>query len=86
MKTLVLGLIRVGWWVLLPIKVMLGTPRCCRFLPTCSCYCREAVQRHGSGWGLWLGLRRILRCHPWGGSGYDPVPDGPVSVAFKITN
>lgn len=46
----------------------------CRFTPTCSAYAREAVARHGAVRGTWLALRRFVRCHPWGGSGYDPVP------------
>lgn len=50
------------------------TPPSCRFTPTCSVYAMEALQKHGPFKGLWLTLRRILRCHPWGGSGYDPVP------------
>ena len=49
-------------------------PPCCRFTPTCSAYAIEALQNHGALKGSWLALRRILRCHPWGGSGYDPVP------------
>ncbi|MDE5940710.1 MAG: membrane protein insertion efficiency factor YidD [Muribaculaceae bacterium] len=49
-------------------------PRSCRFTPTCSQYAIEALRRHGPVRGVWLTLRRILRCHPWGGSGYDPVP------------
>jgi len=47
----------------------------CRFTPTCSHYMLEAVEKHGGLRGGWLGLCRIARCHPWGGLGYDPVPD-----------
>ncbi len=49
-------------------------PPACRFTPTCSQYAVEAIQKHGPIKGLYLALRRLLRCHPWGGSGYDPVP------------
>ena len=47
----------------------------CRHLPTCSDYALEAIDQNGSWRGLWLTLSRIMRCHPWGTSGYDPVPD-----------
>ncbi len=46
----------------------------CRFAPSCSHYAIEAYERHGALRGTWLTLRRLLRCHPWGGSGFDPVP------------
>ena len=51
-------------------------PPSCRFTPTCSGYAEEAIRRHGAGRGGWLALRRVLRCHPFGGNGFDPVP-GP---------
>lgn len=50
------------------------TPPSCRFTPTCSQYAIEAIRKHGPFKGMYLAMRRILRCHPWGGSGYDPVP------------
>ncbi len=50
------------------------TPPACRYTPTCSQYAQEAIRKYGPFRGGWLALKRILRCHPWGGSGYDPVP------------
>jgi len=50
------------------------TPATCRFQPTCSYYMVEALQTHGLFYGGYLGIKRILSCHPWGKSGYDPVP------------
>ena len=50
------------------------TPPSCRYTPTCSQYAIEALRKHGPFKGMYLAIRRILRCHPLGGSGYDPVP------------
>ena len=50
------------------------TPPSCRYTPTCSEYALQALRKYGPFKGGWLALKRILRCHPWGGSGYDPVP------------
>ena len=49
-------------------------PPMCRFTPTCSQYALQALRKHGPIKGVWLTVKRLLRCHPWGGSGYDPVP------------
>lgn len=49
----------------------------CRYYPSCSHYAMEALARHGAGRGGWLALRRLARCHPFGGHGFDPVPDAP---------
>ncbi|MDJ1500717.1 membrane protein insertion efficiency factor YidD [Xanthocytophaga agilis] len=49
-------------------------PSSCRFTPSCSHYGIDAIRKHGAIKGGWLTLRRISRCHPWGGHGYDPVP------------
>jgi putative membrane protein insertion efficiency factor len=57
-------------WRLLSVHL---TPRC-RFHPSCSAYALEALESHGAARGTWLALRRLARCHPWGGSGLDPVP------------
>ena len=50
------------------------TPAACRYTPTCSQYALEAIKKYGPFKGGWLAFKRILRCNPWGGSGYDPVP------------
>lgn len=56
-------------WIISPLL-----PDACRYSPTCSAYMIEAVQKHGIFKGTWLGLKRMGRCHPWGGHGHDPVP------------
>ena len=66
----VLGLLRAYKVLLSPLFT--GS---CRFQPSCADYMAEAVRRHGAARGVWLGLRRLSRCHPFGGHGLDPVPD-----------
>ena len=70
-KTMVLHVL--GWYG----QYRALQPAACRFDPTCSSYTREAVEVHGAGKGLYYGTRRVLRCHPLGGRGYDPVPERP---------
>ncbi|MDG1457176.1 MAG: membrane protein insertion efficiency factor YidD [Pseudoprimorskyibacter sp.] len=67
------------WLLILPIRAyrLFLSPwlgHSCRFQPSCSAYAIEALQIHGPVRGLWLTVRRITRCHPWGASGFDPVP------------
>lgn len=63
------GLVRLYQGILSP-----WLPNACRYQPTCSQYAVEALKKHGPVRGGWLALRRLARCHPWGGHGYDPVP------------
>ena len=68
--------IRLYRLVLSPAKLFLfGQFGGCRFEPSCSTYARDAVLRHGALRGSWLALKRVARCHPWGGCGHDPVPE-----------
>lgn len=69
-----LGRILIGVVRGYQLLVSSWTPPSCRFAPSCSSYAIEAIERHGALRGSWLSLRRIARCHPWGGHGYDPVP------------
>ncbi|MEA3186309.1 MAG: uncharacterized protein QOD99_139 [Chthoniobacter sp.] len=65
-----------GYQILIsPVLSLFAGPHAgCRFEPTCSQYFIESVEAHGTLRGCWLGLKRIARCHPWGGQGFDPVP------------
>ena len=74
---LVMGLVRVYQLVLSPY---LGAP--CRHHPSCSAYAMEALHRHGGLRGAWLTVKRLARCNPWGGWGYDPVP--PVERSVEL--
>ena len=66
---LLLLLIKFYQYGISPLK-----PPTCRYVPTCSQYALEAIRKYGPFKGLWLAIKRLFRCHPWGGSGYDPVP------------
>ena len=70
MRRLLILPIRLYQRFISPLK-----PPCCRFTPTCSQYAVEAIEKHGAIKGLYLAIRRLLRCPPWGGHGYDPVPE-----------
>lgn len=68
-------MIRVYRWVISPAKqALFGSLGRCRFSPSCSQYALESVCTHGAVRGSWLALKRLVRCHPWGSCGYDPVP------------
>ncbi|MGQ5524453.1 membrane protein insertion efficiency factor YidD [Chitinimonas sp. PSY-7] len=69
MSRLLIALVQLYRYTISPV---LG-PRC-RFMPTCSQYAIDALNRHGACRGGWLTIRRLCRCHPWGGHGHDPVP------------
>lgn len=69
-------LFKVYYWVLSPL---LGSR--CRYAPSCSEYAHQALEQHGAIKGLALTLKRLARCHPWGGHGFDPVPENPKKPA-----
>ena len=70
----------LNYFLIVPIKLyqILLSPLIgpsCRFTPTCSNYAIEAINKHGPIKGFWLAIKRISKCHPWGGKGFDPVPE-----------
>lgn len=69
LNTMLIGLVLVYRYCISPLK-----PRSCRFYPTCSAYTLEALRKYGPFKGSYLGIKRILRCHPFNKGGYDPVP------------
>ncbi|MDA1275299.1 MAG: membrane protein insertion efficiency factor YidD [Verrucomicrobia bacterium] len=74
-RTILIFSVRVYRWTLSPLKTLLFGPTSrCRFHPSCSEYAIQALQTYGSCRGSWHALKRICRCHPWGGCGHDPVP------------
>jgi putative membrane protein insertion efficiency factor len=82
----VLGRILIGAIRFYQGAISPWTPAACRYTPTCSAYAIDAVREHGALKGSWLAARRLARCHPWGGFGYDPVPPRtPASPAEPST-
>lgn len=78
-------LIRLYQWTLSPLLSVLDVVGGgCRYQPTCSRYCMEALAEHGTARGLWLGVKRLARCAPWGGVGFDPVPPRRGRGAFTV--
>ncbi len=78
-RALVRGLIRLYQVLLSPVL-----PPSCRFYPSCSHYAMQAVAEHGAGYGLWLTLCRVGRCHPWHPGGFDPVPTHESNPKMKM--
>jgi len=72
-RVLAWPLLGLVWLYRYAISPLIGAN--CRYQPTCSAYAQEALRKYGAFKGTWLTIRRVSRCHPWGGSGYDPVPD-----------
>ena len=76
-RSFIFGLVKMYQWLISPIL-----PCSCRYLPTCSEYALEAVRRYGVLGGTWIAIKRILKCHPWGGMGHDPVPSNQKNLKF----
>lgn len=82
MKQILIGLVRIYQMLSAPVYALFGgAVSGCRFTPTCSRYAVEALEIHGAWHGSCLTLKRVCRCHPWGGLGFDPVP--PRKIQFR---
>jgi len=79
LRLLLIGLLKAYRFAISPLYGQV-----CRYHPTCSAYALEAVETHGALRGMWLALRRLLRCHPWNPGGYDPVP--PATSARPVSH
>ncbi|MFA6260604.1 MAG: membrane protein insertion efficiency factor YidD [Bacteroidia bacterium] len=64
-----IGLVKMYQYLISPLL-----PNACRYTPTCSQYAEQAIRKYGPLKGIWMAIKRISRCHPWGGHGYDPLP------------
>ena len=88
LRPLMLGALRVYRLLLSPVAQALGIR--CRYEPSCSTYSADAIRHHGGWFGGWMTLGRLCRCHPLGGSGFDPVPDttsqAPVWAPWRAAN
>ncbi|HXC43822.1 MAG TPA: membrane protein insertion efficiency factor YidD [Candidatus Dormibacteraeota bacterium] len=80
-KFVILQLLRAYKWAVSPMF-----PPACRYQPTCSEYAMEAVDRYGALRGGWMAIARLLRCHPFGGSGYDPVTSEALSTTREMSH
>ncbi|MCX6895852.1 MAG: membrane protein insertion efficiency factor YidD [Verrucomicrobia bacterium] len=84
-RSILLALVKVYRVTVSPAQTFVFGPSAgCRFTPTCSAYAVEALQTRGAAAGSWLTVKRLCRCHPWGGCGHDPVP--PANLKSQISN
>ncbi|MSU42114.1 MAG: membrane protein insertion efficiency factor YidD [Pedosphaera sp.] len=74
LQHIAVGVVRLYQWTLSPLLAAFCPQGICRYTPTCSVFAVEAIQSHGVLRGVWLTARRLMRCHPWGGCGHDPIP------------